>query len=47
VLRYYQDMTEEQAAEVLGCPKGTVKSRTHNALARLAELTRTESAGGK
>jgi RNA polymerase sigma-70 factor (ECF subfamily) len=37
ILRYYHDMTEEQAAEVLGCPRGTVKSRTHGALARLAK----------
>jgi RNA polymerase sigma-70 factor (ECF subfamily) len=40
ILRYYHDMTEEQAAEVLGCPRGTVKSRTHHALARLADLLR-------
>lgn len=38
VLRYYHDMTEEQVAEVLGCPRGTVKSRSHHALARLADL---------
>jgi len=38
ILRYYHDMTEEQAAEVLGCPRGTVKSRSHHALARLAHI---------
>lgn len=47
VLRYYHDMTEEQVAEVLDCPKGTVKSRAHHALARLAELTKAaDDAGG-
>ena len=44
ILRYYHDLTEEQVASVLDCPKGTVKSRMHNALARLSELVRrTES----
>lgn len=36
VLRYYHDFSEEQTAEILGCPKGTVKSRLHHALAQLA-----------
>ena len=40
VLRYYHDLSEEQVAEVLGCPRGTVKSRMHNALAKLAEMAR-------
>jgi RNA polymerase sigma-70 factor (ECF subfamily) len=40
ILRYYHDLTEEQVAGVLDCPKGTVKSRMHNALARLNELVR-------
>jgi RNA polymerase sigma-70 factor (ECF subfamily) len=40
VLRYYHDFSEEQAAEILGCPKGTVKSRLHHALARLAARIR-------
>jgi RNA polymerase sigma-70 factor (sigma-E family) len=35
VLRYFDDLTEADAAEVLGCAIGTVKSQTHNALARL------------
>jgi RNA polymerase sigma-70 factor, ECF subfamily len=38
VLRFYQDLSEAEAAEILACPQGTVKSRTHNALARLAAL---------
>jgi RNA polymerase sigma-70 factor (ECF subfamily) len=40
ILRYYHDLTEEQVARVLDCPKGTVKSRMHNALARMHELVR-------
>jgi len=35
VLRYFEDMTETQAAEMLGCSVGTVKSQTSKALARL------------
>lgn len=40
LLRYYHDCSEAAAAEILGCPKGTVKSRLHQALARLAELVK-------
>ncbi|MDT0202010.1 SigE family RNA polymerase sigma factor [Nocardioides sp. AE5] len=35
VLRYFEDLTERQAAEVLGCSVGTVKSQTARALAAL------------
>jgi RNA polymerase sigma-70 factor (sigma-E family) len=35
VLRYYQDLTVEQTAEILGYPKGTVTSLAARALARL------------
>ena len=38
VLRYYEDMTEAQIAETLGIAPGTVKSHSHAALHRLAEL---------
>ena len=35
VLRFYDDLSERDAAEVLGVSVGTVKSQTHVALARL------------
>ncbi|MFG2039936.1 SigE family RNA polymerase sigma factor [Dactylosporangium sp. NPDC048998] len=38
VLRFYEDLTESQAADVLGCSVNTVKSQTRHALARLREL---------
>lgn len=42
ILRFYHDLSEEQVADVLDCPKGTVKSRLHNAIARLTALVRGE-----
>lgn len=38
VLRYYEDMTEAQIAETLAMAPGTVKSHSHAAVRRLAEL---------
>jgi len=35
VLRYYQDLTEAQTAEVLGCSVGAVKSQVSAGLKRL------------
>jgi RNA polymerase sigma-70 factor (sigma-E family) len=38
VLRYYEDLTEKEAASVLGIAAGTVKSQARDGLARLREL---------
>jgi RNA polymerase sigma-70 factor (sigma-E family) len=38
VLRYFEDLTEAQTAELLGIRVGTVKSQARDALARLREL---------
>jgi RNA polymerase sigma-70 factor (sigma-E family) len=38
VLRYFNDLTEAQVAEVLGCSPGTVKSSASRGLARLREV---------
>ena len=38
VLRYYLDMTEEQAAQAMGVARGTIKSATSRGLSALAGL---------
>lgn len=40
LLRVLEDVSEADAAAILDCPRGTVKSRLHHALARLAALAR-------
>lgn len=42
VLRYYHDLSEDDVAAILDIPKGTVKSRLHQAIARLADLVHAE-----
>lgn len=37
VLRFFDDLTEAQTADALGCAVGTVKSHTHRALAALRQ----------
>ena len=41
--RYFLDLSEEETAEVLGVPRGTVKSRLSRALARLRERMEVET----
>jgi RNA polymerase sigma-70 factor (sigma-E family) len=38
VLRYFEDRTERETAEIMGCRVGTVKSHTRQALARLRSM---------
>jgi RNA polymerase sigma-70 factor (ECF subfamily) len=38
--RYFLELSEEETAAALGVARGTVKSRTHRALARLQEALR-------
>jgi RNA polymerase sigma-70 factor (sigma-E family) len=42
VARYWEQLTEAEAAEVLGCSVGTVKSATARGLRRLRELSESE-----
>jgi len=44
VLRYYEDLTEFQTAEVMGCSVGTVKSQVSAALEKLRKRVGPESA---
>jgi RNA polymerase sigma-70 factor (sigma-E family) len=43
VLRYYLDMTEDQAAQAMGVSRGTVKSSTSRGIAALARMLKEDS----
>ncbi len=45
VLRYYHDLSENDVSRILEIPKGTVKSRMHNALKKLSALVAAEGVG--
>lgn len=44
VLRYWEDLSVEQTAALLGCTAGTVKSSSSKGLARLRDVLQTEGA---
>ena len=46
VLRYYEDLTEQQIADVLGCSTGNVKSTAHRALQSLRTAIDTDGREG-
>ena len=47
VLRYYEDYSERQIAEVLGCSAGSVKSQAHDALVALRRAAIALSTAGE
>ncbi len=42
LLRYYQGFSEKETAEILDCPRGTVKSRLHQATREIRRRLRPE-----
>jgi len=46
ILAYYQEMKYQDIAEVLGLPLGTVKSRMHAAMGKLAEMLKGTTPSG-
>jgi RNA polymerase sigma-70 factor, ECF subfamily len=51
VLRFFEDLSEQQTADLLGCSAGTVKSQTSRGLAalrrRVGDLAEDERVGGE
>jgi len=47
VLRYYEDLSEAETAQLLGCSVGTVKSQTSRAVARLRARLAAEQTTGE
>jgi RNA polymerase sigma-70 factor (ECF subfamily) len=46
VLRYYEELGEDEMSRVLGVPRGTIKSRLHAAVKALRGSIESEAAGG-
>ena len=46
ILRYYEDLSEQQIADALGCSTGSVKSQAHDALAALRRDIAATADGG-
>ncbi|HYJ69268.1 MAG TPA: SigE family RNA polymerase sigma factor [Nocardioidaceae bacterium] len=47
VLRYYEDLSEQEIADALGCSRGSVKSAAHHALKTLRAALASQSTDGK
>jgi DNA-directed RNA polymerase specialized sigma24 family protein len=47
VLRYYEDLSEAQTADLLGCSVGTVKSQSAKAMGKLRAILATSSLEAK
>ncbi len=47
VLRYYEGLSEQEIADVLGCSRGTVKSTAHHALKALRAALGSERTDGR
>ena len=47
VLRYYEDLSEREIADALGCSTGTVKSTAHHALKALRAALGSDDADGR
>jgi DNA-directed RNA polymerase specialized sigma24 family protein len=46
-MRYFEDLSENQVADVLGCSVGTVKSTASRALERLRHEVKSDHADGE
>ncbi len=47
VLRYYEDLSEQEIADALGCSRGNVKSTAHHALKALRAALGSDGTDGK
>jgi RNA polymerase sigma-70 factor (sigma-E family) len=47
VLRYYEDLSEQEIADTLGCSRGNVKSTAHRALKALRAAIGSEGTNGR